>query len=178
MPRFSNVRSLIAVGFGELTLPAQIDVAQPAGLNDGFASSLSMDANGNCRVTLNGASLPGGTILPVNNQNGIADTLAATGAATAPGAGAAIVTLAIPTAGVYDVTVIAALPLGTPVAADLTNMQFRNNAVAVALVFTDAQQTPFKRVTVSGAVNLTVNAVAAGTAGVTYLATISATRLS
>lgn len=174
MPRQGQLKGLVMALLGQLTVPAHVE-ATPQAYTDGLEAALSMDANGNLRVVvLNTAAAP----VNIIDQHGIADSLTAAGQATAPAANAAIVTLAV-TAGVWDVAVMAALPLGNPVAADVANMIFKNNGVAVGNgLFCDGGTTWLKRVTVAGAQNFTVNAIAAGTAGVVYLASITATRIS
>lgn len=179
MPRTSAGRNTFLVSLGTLTVPAQVDAAQPAGLIDGNAASLSLDTGGNLRTTLTAAGLPAGTGLPVVNLGGIADTLLATGTVTTPGAGAAIATLAIPGAGTYNVLVIAGYG-GT--AGAVNDMVFKNNGTNVGtalfvLPSTNVQTpTPLVRITATGAINFTVNAIAGG-AGV-YIASISAVRVS
>jgi hypothetical protein len=113
--------------------------------------------------------LPGG-------QTG-ADTLSIGGNAVAPGVGVAVATLAAPPAGVYEVRVSAQTGAGT-LAADNGNMQLKKGAAAVvAALPTGGQEQIVDRVTLDGATALTVNAVAAATAGVPYTARISATRV-
>lgn len=111
----------------------------------------------------------------------LSDSLQAGGAVTAPGAGAAIATVAAPPAGTYLVTVSAGTGAGTPVAADVGNMQLKKGATVVALlahpISTTAPMPPV-RVTLDGSTALTVNAVGVATAGVVYVATIVAVRVA
>lgn len=180
-PRVGSSQMMISPR-GMNGLPADVNQAQPnfGGANDGAPCALSVDNNGNLRITLNGSNIVGGGSVPVLDQNGLADSLTAAGAVAAPGAGAAIATLAIPAgAAVYDVTIFTALPIGAPVNADAANMVFKNNGAAVGNALAcDGTITRLGRVTTVGGINFTVNAIAAGTAGVTYLASITAIRIA
>lgn len=97
------------------------------------------------------------------------------GSVVSPGAGAAIVTLAGLRAGTYDVIWQVALQ-GAAAAADANNFQLKNGAAVVegsinaGAAGTYSQANARIAVTANGTV--TVNAIAAGTAGVTYLAQI------
>lgn len=158
---------------GIATIPASVAAAPPL-LTDGNEAALCMDVNGNLRVIVLNT-----TAIPV--VSGIGDTLQNAGSAVAPAANGVIVSLAIPGAGVYDVTVLA----GYGGTADVVNnMKFENNAVVVGPLYVTPvinglpSTTRFQRVTVTGAINLTVNAVAAGGAGSVFIASISATRVA
>lgn len=106
-----------------------------------------------------------------------ADTLSTGATVIAPGVGVAVATLAAPAAGVYEVRVSAQTGAGA-VAADNGNMQLKKGAAAlVAALPTGGQEQMVDRVTLDGATALTVNAIAAATAGVPYTARISATRV-
>ncbi|SRR5712691_5170392 len=99
----------------------------------------------------------------------------AEGQAVAPGAGAAIVTLSGLAAGTYDVTWTVALQ-GAAAAADANNFQLKNGAAAVvnsinAPAAGAYPQVGARIVVVQGG-TVTVNAIGAGTAGVTYLAQV------
>lgn len=171
--RTSSFREPFMPLAGIATIPASVAAVAPL-LTDGNEAALVLDVNGNLRVVVGNAAANPVIVLPLA---GIADTLTAAGKATAPAAGAAIATLAV-TAGTYWVEVWNGIPLGTPVVADINNVVLQNNAVAIGnALANDGSITIFRRVTVAGAVNLTVNAIGAGTAGVTYAASITATRI-
>ena len=110
-------------------------------------------------------------------SQGLADSLHAGGEVTAPAAGAAIATLAAPPAGVYEVQV--AVWISAAAAADATNVELRRGGSALYTPLVVATQFSFRkyRVTLTGSQNLTVNAIAVGTAGVIYSAEIVATRI-
>jgi hypothetical protein len=160
---------------------ATINTADPAGLTDGNISTLSLDAQGRLRVALTGTA----PVATVNVQPSVlATSVAATGRVVAPGVGVAIVTIAAPPAGTYDVQVKCYFDVGAPVAADTNNMEFRVGAgVISALLVAPALQTNVGadflfRVVLSGAQALSINATGAATAGVGYDAFISATRIA
>ena len=95
-----------------------------------------------------------------------------------PGAGAAIVTLSGLRAGVYDVTWVVSLQ-GVPGAGDADNFQLKNGAAVVEGSINAGGAGTFPqggaRITVAANGTVTVIAVAAGTAGVTYLASVELT---
>jgi hypothetical protein len=99
----------------------------------------------------------------------------AEGQVVAPGAGAAIVTLAGLAAGTYDVTWQVALQ-GAAAAADANNFQLKNGAAAVENSINAGAAGAYPqvgaRITVVQNGTVTVNAIGAGTAGVTYLAQV------
>jgi len=107
------------------------------------------------------------------------------GSATAPGAGAAISSIAsaqLP-AGYYQIDVEASIDAGAPAAADRDNMEVREGATTIKrIVVNPVSNTVPARVSVrrvlDGATNVSVNAVGAGTASVVYRASITATRLA
>lgn len=113
------------------------------------------------------------------------ETVSNAGTVVAPGVGAAIVTIAsgsLP-AGVYEVKVNAGLALGTPAVADVNNMELRKAAVVISdltvvAALAVSATTVFPRIKLDGAQALSVNATGAGTAGVSYSASITATRVS
>lgn len=161
---------------GVPTVPGSISAAPPS-YTDGNEGAISLDLNGNTRVIVLNTSASPVVVLPLT---GIADTLQVAASAVAPGAGAAVATLAV-VAGTYDVTVLAAYGTTPDV---INNMVFKNNGVNVGgplfvQAVANGQPTPqrFQRLTVAGAVNLTVNAVAAGGAGTIFNAAIFATRI-
>lgn len=106
------------------------------------------------------------------------------GIVAAPGAGAAVASIT-PGAGTYEVQVITAFSLGIPAAADGTNMRLQRSATGplnLTTFFTPPvlsvptnHRVP--RVTLAAAETLTVNAIAAATAGVSYAAEIIAQRV-
>lgn len=108
---------------------------------------------------------------------GLADSLHAAGEATAPAAGAAICTLAAPPAGVYDVAVAAWVSAAA--AADASNIELRRAGSALYTPLVVAVTHAFRRfrITLDGSQNLSVNAIAIGTAGVVYAAEINAVRV-
>lgn len=114
----------------------------------------------------------------VRVEIGLSDSLNAGANVTAPGAGAAIATLAAPPKGVYEVRVAAKTGAGT-VAADDGNVQLKAGAtVLVGAVPTSGQEIVLDRVTLDGATALTLNAVGAATAAVVYTGRITATRVA
>jgi hypothetical protein len=122
-------------------------------------------------------------LYPLNGgieQAGLADSQRAAGVVAAPGAGAVIASIPAPGAGVYSVEVQTWLQGGAPVAADFTNMQLQHGAVAAGRLL--APTTPIaavkERLTVAAGEAITVNAVAAATAGVNYAAAIGATQIA
>lgn len=157
---------------------ATVNVADPAALTDGFAAALSIDATGRLRVQL------GGTPVPVQPPAAaLVDGLGATARAVAPGAGAAIVTVAAPPAGTYDVQVRAALDAGAPAAADINNMELREGAAvrsAIQVLPVIGVYPPVFtfRVVLDGATAVSVNATGAATAGVGYSAQLALTRIA
>lgn len=163
---------------GYLEFPATVNVAQPAGLADAQASQLSLDANGNLRMT------PGSgvtfTFVPFN-----ASSVAATGRVVAPAAGQVIASIAagsVP-AGTYNITVNSVLDVGAPAAADANNMQLMYGATVLLVLqvdisgLTHPNQQSFQLVAAGGSV-IQVQAIGAGTAGVGYNAQIVATRVA
>ena len=101
------------------------------------------------------------------------DSLQIIGSAAAPAANAQIGTsLATPAAGVYEVSVVTLLNGGAPVAADLDNMYLAFNGTSKTLMVVPAQNVPainpVFRITLDGTHNVSVNAAANATAGVTY----------
>jgi hypothetical protein len=106
----------------------------------------------------------------------------ASGTATAPVAGTAIATLAIATAGYYKVLVSAGFG-GTAESTALDNMQVKNGATVIGPVsvqnFANTISQPYEFwLNVTGAGNITVNAIAGASAGAAYKATIIATRVA
>jgi|SRR5262245_152617 len=104
-----------------------------------------------------------------------------TGNASAPAAGAAVVT-GTPTAGTYTVTVTTFLAAGAPAAADLNNMELRAGATVIAkLPVAQAINFPIPQsgivVTLDGATALSVNAIGNATAAVVYAASYYITQI-
>lgn len=97
------------------------------------------------------------------------------GQVVAPAAGAAIVTLSGLRAGTYDVAWSVGLQ-GAAVAADQDNFQLKNGATAVENTINAGAAGAYTqtgaRITVPANGTVTINAIGAGTAGVTYLAEI------
>lgn len=161
------------------SLPATVNVADPAGMVDGAISQLSIDATGRLRVI---STFPAGTTFPVlPSQTG--DTIQSTARAVAPGAGVNVLTVAAPPAGTYEVWVSVGYDAGAPAAADINNMDLQRGGVAFATplqVFSVLNNPNEKmyRITFSGAQNLTVNAIGAGTAGVGYSASVILKRVA
>lgn len=124
---------------------------------------------------------------PYEGPGGIGDSLLATGVAAAPGAGAAIVTLAAPPAGVYRV-IVTSFCGGTIALLEATNLQLKKGATVIGTVLpgmggaVGTSWNPglieFPRVTLDGVSALTVNAIGAATVLSSYLAAISATRVA
>lgn len=102
----------------------------------------------------------------------------AEGSVVSPGAGAAIVTLSGLKAGVYDVSWTVTLQ-GAPAAADTDNFELKNGAVVVVVSVNAGAAGSYPqvgaRITVPANGTVTINAVGAGTVGVTYLAAIELT---
>lgn len=157
--------------------PATINVADPAGLTDLNFSTLSIDAAGRLRVLASAAS---GAIFPVTPAV-LATSVGQQGRAVGPGAGAAIVTLAAPPAGTYDVNIWHFYD-GAVAAAELNNIDYRIQGavqyVLLAPVLANDVREVRTRAVLNGAQNLSLNAVAAATAGVGYNGLIVATRVA
>jgi hypothetical protein len=108
-------------------------------------------------------------------SRGVADAVQAGGRVVAPGAGASIAVLFNPPAGVYEIFVTSRTGTGS-VAADDGNTELRYGGAVQAVLPGGVTIGPFRK-TLDGATAVSVNATAAGTAGVPYAATIVATRL-
>lgn len=114
-----------------------------------------------------------------------AQSVGAVGAATAPGAGAAIATIAagsLPQKARYRVQVVVGFDAGTPAAADRNNFELRKastvvTALAAAITPLGLQQAREVIVDLDGSQALSVNATGAATAGVSYVVGIVATRI-
>jgi hypothetical protein len=105
------------------------------------------------------------------------DSVVGFGAVTAPGAGGAIVANLTPAAGTYLVRGTGA---GSPVAADVGNMQLNKNGSLFAKLgnpIANVAPMPPIRITLNGTDTIGVVAIAAATAGVVYTATLSLQRL-
>jgi len=108
------------------------------------------------------------------------DSLGNAGSVTAPGAGSGVTTLAAPPAGVYDVT-FAFFLSGTAETA-LANVRVRKgttNIVNTLPSITGAAAVVVRcpRVTLDGASALSIQSIAAATAGAVYSGWIIATRV-
>lgn len=110
----------------------------------------------------------------------------AAGQVTAPALGAAVATLAAPGAGTYTIQVQASFIGGAPTAAaDSLNLELKVGANVIGVLppipitaTGSAAAAQFNAVAVPAATAVTVNAIAAGTAGVIYAASIIATQES
>lgn len=165
---------------GQWVFPATINVADPVALTDGQISTLSIDSAGRLRCLITPAANAVFTTAPQGFQS-----VAARATVVAPGAGGAVVTIAAGSlpAGTYDVDVNAIFDVGAPVAADTNNMEFRRGAAVITSlqllpVITNIGIMRRFRMIMDGATALSVNATAAGTAGVGYNASIIATRVA
>lgn len=166
---------------GYLDFVATVNAADPAGLTDLQLAMLSVDAVGRLRVVATAAT--GAIFVVTTSPTQLADTVENAARAVAPAAGAAVVTLVAPPAGTYDVDIVVGYDAGAPAAAELNNMEVQRGGVAL---FTPLQvlsvlnnlQVKKAQITFSGANNLSVNAIAAGTAGVGYTAAIFAKRVA
>lgn len=161
-------------GLGTIVFPATVNAADPAGLTDTDLSLLSIDTAGRLRTLATPAS---GAVFPVT-PSVLADCLAARATVAAPGAGAALVTIAAPPAGTYDIqATVYFTVVGT-----VNNAEFREGAAVVSTMQLPAvaNQIPlihtFRRV-LDGATNISINATAADGAG-TYSAMLIATRIA
>ncbi len=180
MARVGSFRGVMTTS-GLLTLPARVDTADPTGgFTDQFDAALSIDANGRTRVFLASGAAGAVQVIAVTPAI-LANSVGNRGTAAAPGAGAAIVTIAAGSlpAGTYDVQTQVYLT----VAGTANNMQFQRGATVVsALDVLAAAVTglpPFQvfRCVLDGATALSVNAIAADAAG-TYQAQLIATRIA
>jgi hypothetical protein len=179
-------RTISGGGFGDFPLGyidfiATVNGADPAAMVDGNLSMLSIDTTGRLRVVSTAAA---GAIFQVQTtpaQQG--DSLFIAARAVAPGAGAAFTTLVAPAAGTYEVAVTVGYDVGAPAAGEINNMKIQRggvdlyNPIQVLSVLNNIQTYRY-RITFSGAQTLSVNAIAAGTAGVGYSGAILATRVA
>lgn len=160
--------------------PAQVNVADPAGLTDLVLTFLSVDATGRLRIQ---GPATGLIITPVAGATFttvplVANSLANRATTAAPAAGAALATIAAPPAGFYaiDATVYFSV-VGTK-----NNAEIRFGATVLVNLQLPAvvNQIPlihrFYR-NLDGATAITLNATAADAAG-TYEAMLTATRVS
>lgn len=106
------------------------------------------------------------------------------GTATAPGANAAIATIAAPPAGYYKISAEVSMDAGAPAAGDRDNMELRAGVTVLKKIIINPVVSPaigfiteFYR-TLDGSTALTINATGAGTASVVYRASLTATRIS
>lgn len=106
------------------------------------------------------------------------------GAVSAPGAGATIATHTPPVGNageLHEIEITAWLASGTPAAADLNNMAFKfGGGTITSIPVAQAINVPIKTKfywTAAAGTAISVIAVAAATAGVTYAAFISATKI-
>lgn len=163
---------------GTLIFPATVNVADPAGLTDLNTSTLSVDASGRLRCLITPAS---GVIF--NTQPSVlVDSLGATGRVVAPAANAAIVTVAAPPAGTYEVEVCTSFD-GAVAAAEINNMELREGAAVRSVLLCPSVAnvvTPIKTfiLVLDGATAVSVNATGAGTAAVGYNAELVLRRIA
>lgn len=118
--------------------------------------------------------IPPGVVETTDSVNGF-------GATTAPGAGATIVAAITPGAGQWLVQISCGASAGTPVAADVGNMQLKKTAgtlVNLPNPINGVAPMPPIKVTLAAADTLSIVAIAAATAGVVYEALITATKLA
>lgn len=111
------------------------------------------------------------------------ETVSDFGTATAPGAGAELVDLAAAQLphGRYRIDVECCFSAGTPAAADDGNFAIRRGATVVKRLATVRNTTTMFKASIllnlDGTLDVSVNTVGAGTAGVVYTASLSATRV-
>lgn len=165
---------------GQLVFVATVNVEDPVGLTDVAATHLSLDATGRLRVQLGNATV---SVQP--SAGALADMPGAAARVVAPGAGAIIATIAAGSlpAGTYDIQVAVGFDEGAPVAADINNMEFREGATVVSSLQVFAVINPARflvtfRRALDGATAVSVNATAAGTAGVGYNAQLVVIRVA
>lgn len=131
-------------------------------------------------TTTTQAIMPGsGVLAGWSIREAVADTLAnVSGNVVAPGAGAAIVTTPALAAGTYVVTWTVGLQ-GAAAAADSNNFQLFNGAAAVEVSVNPGAAGEYPQAqavfTVAAGATVSVKAVGAGTAGVTYSADLNVT---
>ncbi len=180
----------IAGGFGNqmrgsLVFPATVNTADPVGLTELIDAQLSVTAAGAVRVT---GAATGLVITPIAGAlfsiiPGVqVDSLGATGRAVAPAAGGAIVTVAAPPAGTYEVEVLTSYD-GAVAAAEINNMELREGAVVRSALLAPSVAnvvTPVRTfiLVLDGATAVSVNATAAGTAAVGYNAELVLRRVA
>lgn len=162
---------------GMLVFPATVNFADPVLTEDAIDAQLSVDAAGRLRCVVSPA-----TSVVFTTQPLLTDSSGVTGRVVAPGAGGVIATIT-PAAGTYDIDVFASYDVGAPAAAEINNMEFREGAAVVsvlqvlAIINVYGPGRSFRRV-LDGATAISVNATAAGTAGVGYNAQITAIRIA
>ncbi len=159
---------------------ASVNVADPAGLPDLQVNLLSMDAVGRLRVL---ASLvAGSTIVATPPAASLVDSLGATNRVVAPVAGGAIVTVAAPPAGTYEVEVLTSYD-GAVAAVEINNLELREGVVVVSALLAPSVAnvvTPVRtfKLVLDGATAVSINATGAGTAGVGYNAELVLRRIA
>lgn len=112
--------------------------------------------------------------------NTFGNSVGVVGTVTAPGANAAITTLSAPVAGLYQIDTVAGYGANPETVTDF-NMNLRAGATAISqlLVFganSSRSATFYRRL--DGSTALTINAIAAGSAGSVYVAQIIATKIA
>lgn len=118
-------------------------------------------------------------------KEGVADSLNAAGSATAPGAGAAIATIAAPPAGKYKITAEAFFAAGAPAAAEDANIAIRVGAANILKKLAVPRALNVLGVTsedvyvhLDGSSAVALVAVGAATAAVVYVGSVLATRVA
>jgi hypothetical protein len=169
---------------GLLTIPASKDATSPnlGAVADDSAVSLSVDAEGRLRVLVAPDHLGTPQTVPVV-AGLVKNSVGATGRVVGPAAGQTIATIpaaALPS-GTYDVQVTVVLD-GAVAAAEINNVQFLRGATVVTALATSAAAGVVTqrvvRVILDGATAVSVQAIAAGTAGVGYTAELVATQVA
>jgi hypothetical protein len=163
---------------GTLIFAATVNVADPAGLTDTNMSTLSLDSAGRLRCLMTPVT---GTVFSVAPAQ-LVDSLGATGRAVAPAIGAAIVTVAAPPAGTYEVQVLTSFD-GAVAAAEINNMELREGASVRSVLLCPSVAnvvTPVRTflIVLDGVTAVSVNATGAGTAAVGYNAELVLVRVA
>lgn len=164
---------------GYLDFVANVNVADPVGMTDNNTSLLSIDANGRLRVI---ATVAPGTTFPTLPAVTV-DSLGDTGRVVGPAAGGAIVTVAAPPAGTYEVEVTTYYDGVPALAAEANNMELREGAVVRSDLIAPGVANvigPIRTfiLVLDGATAVSVNAVGAATAGVGYNAELVLRRVA
>lgn len=154
-------------------------------LGGGSATAVTVaqsSLGGSTNLTAN-QSFAGANRIPLDvvNIDSISDSISKGGSQTAPGALATIVSITPGTAGVYLVNAWATIALGVPAAGDENNMRLRVTATTIMdLPYVAGFGGPFGpfRLTLTALNTLNIVSIGAGTAGVVYVAGITARRVA